>query len=352
MRARPPGQGRAAIRARAARRTLPVPPTRRRGLAGRSTPRRGRTRPRAARRGSRRASPRSWAAAWPPAESCMDPATALGRAPIGGRRASSGTASAGGRPETPRRGTVRLPRGSATERAGARATSRLRRPQGTERRRALQSLRGAKKLVEVRHLGRVVAPCAADRTVLVDEERASIGDATVAAEVALDSEGLHPLLVPVREERKVQVQRLGPRNVRPLGIAGDAEWADTRREELRAPVTQELHLVRSGRGPVEEVEEEERRSVREHCVERLLLVGSSQDGCSGDLVAYGEHAREPYVASCGSAATSVLSAISLTTSTMSRFALNTLSCRSAPLPLRRISSTPSSSRSAPSSRAC
>src|SRR5207247_6377967 len=176
---------------------------------------------------------------------------ALRRAPAGGRRARSGTAPVGGRPETPRRVTVRPPRGNATERAGALATSRSRRPQGTERRRALQSLRGAKKLVEVRHLGRVVAPCAADRTVLVDEERASIGDATVGAELALDSERPHRLFVPVREEGKVQVQRLGPRNVRPLGIARDAERADTRREELRAPVTQELHLVRSGRRPVE-----------------------------------------------------------------------------------------------------
>ena len=37
---------------------------------------------------------------------------------------------------------------------------------------------------------------------------------------------------------------------------------------------------------------------------------------------------------------------------MSRFALNTRSCRSAPLPRARISAIPSSSRSEPSSRAC
>ncbi len=68
--------------------------------------------------------------------------------------------------------------------------SRLRLPRGTGRRRALQSLRGANQLVEVRHLGRVVAPCAADRTVLRDEERASIRDATVPPEVPFDAERL------------------------------------------------------------------------------------------------------------------------------------------------------------------
>ena len=51
-------------------------------------------------------------------------------------------------------------------------------------------------------------------------------------------------------------------------------------------------------------------------------------------------------------AASVATEISRTTSTMSRFAFQTRSWRSAPLPRARISRTPSSSRSEPSSRAC
>src|SRR5262249_57863679 len=62
--------------------------------------------------------------------------------------------------------------------------------------------------------------------------------------------------------------------------------------------------------------------------------------------------RKGYAAAgSGSGATSVAAAISRTTSTMSRFALKTWSCRSAPLPRRRISSTPVSSSSEPRSRA-
>src|SRR6266536_6132942 len=289
MRARRRVPGRAASRARAATRTPRDQPARRRGAAGRSTRRRGRTPPRAARRGSRRASPGSSAAAWPRGGSCTGPATEPGRARVGGRRASSGKRSGGCRPETLRRGPARHPRESSTGRAGSQATSRLPLPRGTEQRRALYSLRGAKQLVEVRHLGRVVAPCAADRTVLVDEERASIRDATVAAELPFDAERLHRLVVPVREEREVQVERLGPRDVGPLGIAGDAEWANTRCQELTAPVTQELHLVRSGGRPVEEVEDEERRPVPEQLVETAPLVRCGPNGRLRNSVCYSQH---------------------------------------------------------------
>src|SRR5439155_1789142 len=219
---------------------------------------------------------------------CTGAGTELGGARGGGRRASSGKGSGGGGQETPRRGPARHLRESSTGRAGSPATSRLRLPRGTEQRRARQSLRGAKQLVEVRHLGRVVAPCAADRTVLRDEERASIRDATVAAELPFDAERLHRLLVPVREEREVQVERLGPRDVGPLGIAGDAEWAHTHCQELRAPVTQELHLVRSGGRPVEEIEDEECRPVREQLVETAPLVRCCQDGRVRDSVSYSQ----------------------------------------------------------------
>src|SRR6185437_15899168 len=89
--------------------------------------------------------------------------------------------------------------------------------------RGLRSLRGAKQLVEVRHLGRLVPPCAADRTVLVDEECAALADGLVPAELGLDAECTHRLAVPVREEREVQVERLGPGEVRPGRVARDAE---------------------------------------------------------------------------------------------------------------------------------
>ena len=111
----------------------------------------------------------------------------------------------------------------------------------------------------------------------------------MAAELPFDAERLHRLLVPVREEREVQVERLGPRDVGPLGIAGDAEWAHTHCQELRAPVTQELHLVRSGGRPVEEVEDEERRPVREQLVETAPLVRCCQDGRVRDSVSYSQH---------------------------------------------------------------
>ena len=82
--------------------------------------RRGRTLRRAARRGSRMASRRSSAAASPPGGRCTGPARARVRARAGGRRASSGTATADGRRETLRRGRALRRRGSATGRGGRR----------------------------------------------------------------------------------------------------------------------------------------------------------------------------------------------------------------------------------------
>ena len=53
------------------------------------------------------------------------------------------------------------------------------------------------------------------------------------AELAFHAERLHSLLVPVREEREVQVERLRPGDVGPLGIARDAKRPDARLAELR-----------------------------------------------------------------------------------------------------------------------
>ena len=118
----------------------------------------------------------------------------------------------------------------------------------------------------------------------------------MAAELSLDAERLHRLLVPVGEEREVQVERLRPGDVGPLGIPGDAEWADARLPELRAPVTQELHLVRSGGRPVEEVEDEERGTVRKEIRDRPTLVRSGPDGRSRDPVTYLQHRGADYFA--------------------------------------------------------
>src|SRR5205823_1181361 len=93
------------------------------------------------------------------------------------------------------------------------------------------------------------------------EECRPCGDVCEAAELLRDAESPDGVSVPVGEQRKAQVEHLRPRDVRPGRVAGDAEESDSPLREFRAPVTQELHLVRSGRRPVEEVEEEERTPV-------------------------------------------------------------------------------------------
>src|SRR5581483_1590854 len=123
--------------------------------------------------------------------------------------------------------------------------------------------------------------------------------------------------IPVGEERRLEVERLHPRDVRPGRVARDRVGADARRAELVAPVTQELQLARSGRRPVEEIEEEQDRPVGGDLAERRALLRRRPDGRVGNAGADGDHAD----------AASVASAISRTTSTMSRFALNTRSWR-------------------------
>src|SRR5262245_44751114 len=160
-----------------------------------------------------------------------------------------------------------------------------------------------------------------------------------------DAEAVDGVPVPVREQRSVQVEGLRPGHVRPRAVARDPEDLHARILELPAPVTQEQELVRSGARPVEEVEEQQVRRAFGQLAELNVVAGSEPDARRGNGVSdAGHHAV--------TVAASVASAISLATSTMSRFALKTRSWRSAPLPLARMSLMPSSSRAAPSSWAC
>ena len=131
--------------------------------------------------------------------------------------------------------------------------------------------------------------------------------------------------------------------------------------------------MRSGGGPVEQVEEEKCASVAQQLSDAASLLRRAPHGHVWNSIAHLQHrstllrqlrldsslrrvvrcaySLRGHVAEVGMTAISVASAISLTTSTMSWFALNTRSCRSAPFPLARISWITSSSRSEPNSRA-
>src|SRR5581483_8812293 len=105
-----------------------------------------------------------------------------------------------------------------------------------------------------------------------------------------DPEAPHGLRVPVGEEADVEVERLHPRDVRPRRVSRDAEAADAGGLELGSPVTQELELVRSRRGPVEEVEEQEDRAVLDDLPHRHGLARAEPDGrAERDRVAGPEH---------------------------------------------------------------
>src|ERR687885_752829 len=145
---------------------------------------------------------------------------------------------------------------------------------------------GGEQRVEVGNLGRSVPPCAEDRTVLVDKKSRPFRDVSELAKVVSDIEGADGFAVPVREQREVQIERLRPRDVRPRGVARDAEDVDARCGEFDAPVTQELHLVRSGRRPVEQVEEEERAAVAQQLRDRPPFPRRGPDGDLWNLPAY------------------------------------------------------------------
>jgi hypothetical protein len=66
---------------------------------------------------------------------------------------------------------------------------------------------------------------------------------------------------------------------------------DPRFVELMLPVTQELELVRSGAGPIEEVEEKERRPLGDDRPQSDGLAGSGVDGDVGNRLPGREHAR-------------------------------------------------------------
>jgi RNA polymerase sigma-54 factor len=80
-----------------------------------------------------------------------------------------------------------------------------------------------------------------------------------------------------------------PGDVRPRRVARDPVRVDAGLGELLAPVTQELHLVRSGRRPVEEVEEEQDRHVGGELADRHRLARSEPDGRGGYELSLGQH---------------------------------------------------------------
>src|SRR5690242_17417738 len=111
---------------------------------------------------------------------------------------------------------------------------------------SLQVPAGFEPGVDVGNVARFVAPGGPDDARLVDEERRPSGHVVEAAELEADTEGPHGVAVEVREEPEVQVERLRPGDVRVGRVAGDPDGLDAGCVEVRSPVTQELHLVRSG----------------------------------------------------------------------------------------------------------
>ena len=153
---------------------------------------------------------------------------------------------------------------------------------GRGRTRALQRPRCREQLVEVGHLAGIVTPCAADRTAAPDEEGRTLGHVLHPAELVRDPEPARRVPVPVRQELQlVEVERLAPGRLRPGGVARDRVRRDARLLELRSPVTQELELVRSGRGPGEEEEDEERRAARDEVDAAGGIPRSHPNSCVG-----------------------------------------------------------------------
>jgi hypothetical protein len=83
----------------------------------------------------------------------------------------------------------------------------------------LARLRGGEELVEVRNLGRAVQPRAAHDSVLTDQERRALGDVAEPSVLEGDAEAVRRVGVPVGEQRKVEVERLRPRDVRVRRVA-------------------------------------------------------------------------------------------------------------------------------------
>ena len=75
------------------------------------------------------------------------------------------------------------------------------------------------QLVDVRQLAVLEAPGGANDAVRIDQEGAAPGDVSEAAELLADPERADSVAVEVREQPEVQVERLGPRDVRPRRVA-------------------------------------------------------------------------------------------------------------------------------------
>jgi hypothetical protein len=136
----------------------------------------------------------------------------------------------------------------------------------------------------------IVMPCAAHRTAALDQEGRSFRHVLQPAEVVGDAEPLHGVGVPVREELDLaEVERLAPRGLRPRRIARDRVWRDAGLLELRSPVTQELELVRSGRRPGEQEEQEERGAPRDEVGADHRLARSHPDRRIRDGVTGAQH---------------------------------------------------------------
>ena len=134
-----------------------------------------------------------------------------------------------------------------------------------------------------------VAPGSPHLSFAVDQKCRPLRDVFHPTVILSCVESADRLAVPVGEEAEREVERLHPGDVRPGGVARDPERLDAERFELLAPVTQELHLVRSRRGPVEEVEEQQNGTVGDDLRNRVLLARPDPDGRVGDPVADGEH---------------------------------------------------------------
>src|SRR5207237_892069 len=106
-------------------------------------------------------------------------------------------------------------------------------------------------------------------------------------------------------------------DVRVRRVARDRVRLDPCGLQFLSPVTQELELTRSGRGPVEEIEQEQDRAIVEKIADRRALARSRPD----HRLERRSFSRTEHQTVESTGATSVASAISRTTSTMSRFEL-------------------------------
>ena len=121
-------------------------------------------------------------------------------------------------------------------------------------------------------LATLVAPRAADDSVAVDQERRSLRD---VAQPAVARTRRRSRASRRRSSRRAAGSRgRAPASTRRASTGESREIAirlDAGRAELLAPVTQELELVRSGRRPVEEIEEEKDRPVVRRALPMLAL---------------------------------------------------------------------------------